>query len=323
MAGIYYIKCSKQIMLMSNRRKFLLTAGKMTAAGLILPTWACNANSGTSTAAEADMADSAADGAMQAAGTLDAFGIQLYTVRDVLPQDPKGTLRQLADYGYTQIEGYEGAQGMFWGMEHTEFKDYIDSLGLTMVSSHCNIDENFEEKARQAAEIGMDYLICPYIGAQDSKEAWQAVVDKFNQRGQTCADNGIRFAYHNHGYSFEEVYGIVPQDFMMENTNDSVDYEMDIYWVVTGGADPIDYLNKYPDKWKLCHVKDRERGADPAESEASVDLGTGSIDFAEILSVAARHGMEYYIVEQERYPASTPLESAEVDATYLRQLQFG
>ncbi|NJB86775.1 sugar phosphate isomerase/epimerase [Lewinella marina] len=306
---------------MTDRRKFLRQSAKFGAAGLLLPVWACGANSGDQGESVEALEDHDMD-AEAAGGSIETFGIQLYTLRDVLPQDVKGTLRKIADYGYKQIEGYEGNQGLFWGMENTEFKDYLDELGLTMVASHCNIDENFEQKAQQAAAIGMDYLICPYIGAQAGRAGWQAVVDKFNQRGQTCADNGIRFAYHNHGYSFEEVDGIIPQDFMMENTTDAVDYEMDIYWVVTGGADPVDYLNKYPGKWKLCHVKDREQGADPAESEASVDLGTGSIDFARILSVAEEQGMEYYIVEQERYPNSTPLKSAEVDAKYLKQLKF-
>ena len=253
--------------------------------------------------------------------TVFEFGFDPDDIRRLV-DDLRATLRKVADYGYKQVEGYETDQGIFWGMEPQEFKDYLDELGLTMVSTHCNIDQNFEQKAKQASDIGMEYLICPYIGAQDSKEAWQGVVDKFNARGQTCADNGIRFAYHNHGYSFENVYGIVPQDFMMENTNDMVDYEMDIYWVVTGGADPVEYLNKYPGKWRLCHVKDREKGADPGESEASVDLGTGSIDFAKVLAVAEEQGMEYYIVEQERYVDSTPLESAEVDANYLKQLKF-
>ncbi|THH39430.1 sugar phosphate isomerase/epimerase family protein [Neolewinella litorea] len=305
---------------MTDRRKFLRQSAKLGAATLLLPAWGCGASSGDRGESVEALQDE--QPAETAGGSLDAFGIQLYTLRDVLPQDVKGTLRKIADYGYQQIEGYEGNMGLFWGMSNTEFKDYLDELGLTMVSSHCNIDENFEQKAKQAAEIGMDYLICPYIGAQDDRNGWQAVVDKFNQRGQICADNGIRFAYHNHGYSFQEVDGIMPQDFMMENTTDEVDYEMDIYWVVTGGADPIDYLNKFPGKWKLCHVKDRERGADPAESEASVDLGTGSIDYPRILAVAEEQGMEYYIVEQERYPNSTPLKSAEVDAQYLRELKF-
>ncbi|WP_116128276.1 sugar phosphate isomerase/epimerase family protein [Lewinella sp. IMCC34183] len=307
----------------TDRRKFLRQSAKFGAAGLLLPVWACNNGNTNDTEADVEEIDANEQRAEAAGGTLDTFGIQLYTLRDVFPQDVKGTLRKVADYGYKQVEGYEADQGIFWGMEPQEFKDYLDELGLTMVSTHCNIDQNFEQKAQQASSIGMDYLICPYIGAQPSKDAWQAVVDKFNQRGQTCADNGLRFAYHNHGYSFENVYGIVPQDFMMENTNDMVDYEMDIYWVVTGGADPVAYLNKYPGKWTLCHVKDRERDADLSETEASVDLGTGSIDFAKVLSVAEDQGMEYYIVEQERYVDSTPLESAEVDARYLQNLKFG
>ena len=304
---------------MTDRRKFLRQSAKYGAASLLLPAWACSSGNEP----QEDGAEANEETVTEAGGTLETFGIQLYTLRDVFPQDVKGTLRKVADYGYRQVEGYETDQGIFWGMEPQEFKDYLDSLGLTMVSTHCNIDENFAEKARQAADIGMNYLTCPHIGARDSREAWQAVVDKFNERGQTCADNGIRFAYHNHGYSFEDVYGIVPQDFMMENTNDAVDYEMDIYWVVTAGADPVEYLNKYPGKWKLCHVKDRLRDAAPDEAEASADLGTGSIDFERILAVAREQGMEYYIVEQERYDNGTPLESAEVDARYMRELKFG
>ena len=308
---------------MTDRRKFIRHSAQFTAAGLLLPLWACGPAETDATNADVEEIDENEERAAASGGTLEAFGIQLYTLRDVFPQDVKGTLRKVADYGYKQVEGYETDRGIFWGMEPQEFKDYLDELGLTMVSTHCNIDQDFEQKAKDAASIGMDYLICPYIGPQSSKDAWQAVVDKFNDRGRICADNGLRFAYHNHGYSFENVYGIVPQDFMMEQTNDTVDYEMDIYWVVTGGADPVAYLDKYPGKWKLCHVKDRLKDAAAGEAEASTDLGTGSIDFTRILAAAQDQGMEYYIVEQERYDNGTSLEAAEVDAAYLRELKFG
>src|SRR5690606_34293713 len=130
-----------------------------------------------------------------------AFGLQLYTLRDVFPQDPKGILKQVAGMGYTQIEGYEGDKGIFWGMSHTEWKAYLDELGLTMVSTHCNINEKFEEKAAQAGEIGMKYLISPYEGAQKSIDDFKKIAEKFNQRGTVCKANGLRFAYHNHDYS--------------------------------------------------------------------------------------------------------------------------
>ena len=255
--------------------------------------------------------------------SLEKFGIQLYTLRDDIPKDPKGILKQLASFGYQQIEGFEGAQGMFWDMPHTDFKKYLDDLGLEMISSHCNIYENFETKAAQAAEIGMSYLICPHVGPQKSVEDWKKVTEKFNECGKICKDNGIRFAYHNHAYSFKAFSGMIPHDFLMENTDpELVDHEMDIYWVVTGGADPVEYLTKYPNRFRLCHVKDRLRDAAPDERSASCDLGTGSIDYPKILKIAAENGMKYYILEQERYDNSTPIKSAQAGAEYLKKLVF-
>jgi len=243
-------------------------------------------------------------------------------LRDIIPDDPKGTLAQLASFGFNQIEGYDGDQGMFWNMGHKDFKMFLDDQGLDMVSSHCNIRENFEEKAEQAAEIGMKYLICPYIGPQKSMKDWQKVTDRFNECGAICKKAGIRFAYHNHAYSFKAFSGMIPHDFIMEQTDpDLVDHEMDIYWVVTGGADPAEYLKKYPNRFKLCHVKDRMKDAGD-ERQASCDLGTGIIDYPSILKVAADTGMEYFIMEQERYDNSTSIKSAEAGAEYLKKLVF-
>ncbi len=240
-----------------------------------------------------------------------------------MPKDPKGILKQIAEMGYHQIESYEGDMGIYWGMPHMEFKSYISDLGLDMVASHCNIKENFEEKAAQAAEIGLKYLVCPHIGAQETMDDWKKIVDQFNECGDICQKNGIRFAYHNHAYSFEALDGIIPQDYMMENTNpDTVDFELDIYWVVTGQADPIQYFEKYPNRFKLCHVKDRLKDAPADEREASCDLGTGSIDYPKILKIAEENGMEYYLLEQERYDDSTPIKSAAACANYLKNLVF-
>lgn len=254
---------------------------------------------------------------------LAAFGIQLYTLRDIIGDDPKGTLQQLAGFGYTQIEGYEGDQGIYWNMPHMDFKAYLTDLGMSMVSSHCDINTNFEEKAAQAAEAGLEYLLCPYLGAQDSMDKWKLIADQFNACGDICKKNGIRFAYHNHDYSFKALDGVIPQDYLMENTNpDTVDYELDLYWVVTGGADPIAYLKKYPNRFRLSHVKDRAKDAKPDETHASVTLGTGSIDYPSILQVAKDNGMKYFILEQERYDNTTPIKCAEDGAKYLSQLRL-
>jgi sugar phosphate isomerase/epimerase len=300
-----------------KRRKFMQMAGVAATGSLILPQWACKSG-GEQAAGAAEVTEAIAK------PSLSQFGLQLYTLRDDMPKDPKGILKQVASFGYAQIEGYEHAEmGMFWGMDHLQFKAYLDELGLNMVSSHCAVATDFETKAAQAAEIGMKYLICPWIGPQKSMDAWKKVADDFNGYGEICRKNGIRFAYHNHGYSFQEMDGVIPQNYLMDNTDPAtVDYEFDLYWVITGGADPVTYLEKYGDRIPLCHVKDRTKGAPEGEADASCIVGTGSIDFASLLGIAAKNGMEYYILEQEKYENSTPLKSAEAGAAYLKQLVF-
>ncbi|OQP45648.1 sugar phosphate isomerase/epimerase family protein [Niastella populi] len=290
---------------MQNRRSFLKATGTL-ASGLLI---------GRSAFSMDDFASK---------GSIKKFGLQLYSLRTDLPNDPKGVLKQVASFGYKQIESYEGKQGMFWGMSNKEFKKYMDELGMTIVSSHCNINNDFETKAAQAGEIGMKYLICPSLGgANKSLDDFKRAAEKFNACGEICKKNGLKFAYHNHGYSFETMEGQLPQDILMQNTNkDTVDFEMDIYWVVTAGADPIAWLDKYPGRWKLCHVKDRKKDAAAGDHDASIDLGVGNIDFKKILKASTSKGMEYFIVEQERYDNSTPLKSAAADAAYMKKLKL-
>lgn len=251
------------------------------------------------------------------------FGLQLYTLRDVLPNNPKDVLTQVASFGYKEIEGYEGPKGLFWGMKNTELKKLMDDLGMKFVSSHCNINQDFEKKAAEAAEIGMKYLICPYLGPQKTADDFKKFAETFNQRGEVCKKNGLKFGYHNHDYGFVPVDGQMPQDILMQNTDKSlVDFEMDIYWVVTAGQDPIAWIDKYPGRFKLSHIKDRKKGAPLSDRDASVDLGTGGIDFKSILKEGGKKGMEYYIVEQEAYENTTPLAAAKADADYLKNFRI-
>lgn len=247
------------------------------------------------------------------------FGLQLYSLRTDMPKDPKGVLKQVASYGYKQIEGYEGPSGIFWGMSNKEFKKYMDDLGMSFVATHCNIDKEFERKAAEGAEIGMKYMICPSRGAAKSVDEFKKIAEDFNAKGEICKKNGIRFAYHNHEYGFKEIDGQLPQSIMMDNTDPAlVDFEMDIYWVVTGKSDPVTWLKKYPNRFRLGHFKDRIAGA--TEREASCTLGKGSIDYPMITKVAKEAGMQYFIVEQERYDGSTPLQSVAEDAKYMKKL---
>jgi len=251
------------------------------------------------------------------------FGIQLWSVRDDLAKDPKGVLKQLASYGYKQIESFEGGKGIFWGMTNTEFKSYMDELGMKIIASHCDINKDFEAKAADAAAIGMKYLICPWKGPQKDIDAFKKFAEEFNQKGEICKKNGIRFAYHNHDYSFVNLNGEMGQDVMMKNTDPKlVDFELDMYWVVAGGQDIEKWLNKYPKRFRLCHVKDRKKNATATEKDASVVVGTGSIDYAKILKTAKKQGMEYYIIEQEKWEGTTPMQAAQANAGYMKSLSI-
>ena len=113
------------------------------------------------------------------------------------------------------------------------------------------------------------------------------------------------------------------QDVMMKNTDpELVDFELDMYWVVAAGQDIGTWLNKYPKRFRLCHVKDRRKDATATETDASVVVGTGSINYAKILKTAKKRGMEYYIIEQEKWDGTTPMDAAQANAAFMKTLSI-
>lgn len=287
---------------MKTRRDFLKTAGALTTGISLYPDW---------TQAES------------LRGKARPFGIQLYTLRNEMPGKARELLQQLAKQGYSYIESYEGPEGMYWNHSPKAFKEYLDNLGLQMVSSHCDVRKNFEKKVTDAASIGVKYLICPWVGPQTSIDAFKKLAAQFNEMGALCKKNGIRFAYHNHDYSFKSLEDQIPQVVLLQETDPAlVDFELDIYWASYAGQDPAVWLSKYPNRFKLCHVKDKSRAPYPLEGYQSVDLGTGSIDFKKLLPKAVDLGMEYLIVEQEFYPNGSQIDAAAAGAEYMKRLRF-
>jgi hypothetical protein len=156
---------------------------------------------------------------------------------------------------------------------------------------------------------------------QKSIDDYKRFADQFNKCGEIANKNGIRFAYHNHDYSFKAMAGGMPQDVLMNATDTNlVDFEMDIYWVVTAGADPIDWLSRYPNRFRLAHVKDRSKNPGSDNGQNSVVLGTGSIDFAKILKAGQKNGVKQWIVEQEANYGAGPLESCIASIDYLKKM---
>jgi sugar phosphate isomerase/epimerase len=253
-------------------------------------------------------------------GVFKEFGIQLWTLRDVIEGNFKNTIKEVAKMGYTQIESFEGKEGIFWGMKPTDFKSFLSDNGLRFVSTHCDWKTDLARKADEVASIGGKYIICPWLGPQKSIDDFKRFTDEFNTAGAICKKAGIKFAYHNHDYSFKELDGQVPQNLMMDGTDaDLVDFEMDMYWVVTAGIDPIEYMKKYENRFKLCHIKDRIKNTE--EPFASCTLGEGKIDYASLLQQAKKLNMEYFIYEQEKYSDKGVLFDAAQSAAYLKKLQ--
>ena len=253
---------------------------------------------------------------------LPAIGIQLYMVRDDMKKDPAGTLKKLGQMGYSQIESFGGDEGIFWGKTNKEFNGMARDNGLTLVSSHYEgNNEEFEKTAELSAAIGMKYLIYPWKGPQKSIDDFKKIADEFNGYGVICKKHGLRFAYHPHDYPYKKIDGQLPIDVLLDHTDpDLVDFEMDIYWVVTAGQDPEAWLKKHKNRFRLCHIKDRKKNT--TEKDASCILGEGGIDYAKIIKTAKDNGVQYYIVEQERYDNTTEMDCAKANAEYLKKFKF-
>lgn len=298
-----------------NRRLFLKSAGAAAAGSLVWSISSCGRSNQNS-----EIADSSATAAAVASNkaSIPDFGLQLYSVRDVIGADPKGILKQIADLGYKKIESYQGDQGIYWGFSPKGFKTYMDELGMTIVSSHADTTKDLEKAAADAAEAGLSYLLQPFIGPQKSVDEWKKRADEFNKRGEICKKAGIKFGYHNHDYSFKSIDGLIPQEILLENTDPSlVVYELDLMWIQVPEVDAAAHIKKYAGRYELCHIKDFVR----EPKIESTDLGKGLSDYPSLLKTASENGISQFIVEQEHYPYPV-MECIANDATYMKQMVF-
>jgi len=325
-----------------NRRNFLRQTGLIAATPLIASElWSCTPSSKT----EEKSSDSTATSSIISEPSVKEFGLQLWTVKEDLAKDTKGVLKSLASYGYKQIESFQGDKGVFWGMTAKDFKSYMDELGMTIVSTHCNPDYTMKKETEKefgklvddAASIGMKYLINPFLGSLKTADEWKKAAEGLNRQGEMAAKAGLKVGYHNHHFEFKKFAdGTCPEQILLEGTDPKlVDFELDLYWVVKAGEDPEAWFSKYKERFRLCHIKDLYKEDKMKELEAkekptddfwpiggSTIVGTGRIDFPKILSSAKANGMQYYIVEQERFDGTTPLKAVETDAEYMKKLVF-
>lgn len=233
------------------------------------------------------------------------IGLQLYSLRDSINKNVPYTIRRVSEMGYKFVEPAGYSNGKFYGMDPVAFKELCASNKLTVLSSHTG--QSVPDAANKAKTMewwatcidahkaaGAKYIVQPSMGgtAYKSLEGLKAYCDYFNEVGAMCNAKGIRFGYHNHDKEFStKLDGKIMYEYMLENTDPAkVMFEIDLYWAVVGGANPVDYFNKYPGRFELWHIKDKE------------EIGaSGMMDFAAIWKGAKISGMKYGVVEVERY----------------------
>ncbi len=258
-------------------------------------------------------------------------GLALYTVRDAMAENPKETLKKIAEIGYKRIEAAGYKDGKFYGMEPKEFKKYLAEIGLEPVSTHQGSVtlENADEMIADVKAAGFKYFVIPVppmghftfdrktrtIGMSEDVEE---VTDILNKIGEKCSKAGLQLLYHNHAFEFEKnANGIVPMDYFIENTNpEHVKFQIDLYWVTKAGVDPIKYFKKAKGRIKSWHVKDMD------DQGRFAPVGTGQINFAKILKKKKLAGMEDYFVEQDRTFDQTPWEAIAISYKALKDIGF-
>ena len=258
-------------------------------------------------------------------------GIALYTLRDTMGKDPRGVLQAVADLGYEYIEAAGYADGKYYGMSPADFKQMLDEVGLKPMSSHQSsmTRENAKQEVADAKAAGFEYIVIPvppegiffYDPATQSlgmKGTVAEASDIINTIAAEAAAQGMKALYHNHDFEFQEnAEGIVPMDYFIEHSDpDQLNFQMDLYWVTKAGADPVDYFNRYPGRFKAWHVKDMDAQGRFAP------VGTGSIDFARILAAREQSGMEFYLVEQDATFNESPMEAIEISHRGLEEIGF-
>jgi sugar phosphate isomerase/epimerase len=261
------------------------------------------------------------------------IGVQLYSVRDILPKDYEGTLRQLAAMGYREVE----AAG-FFNHSASEVKQAMDHAGLRCVSAHYSLKDllpKVDEVIQFGKDLGLKYIVCaaPMLkdasrakdpGSREARESmtlddWRWNADQFNHIGERVNTAGMRFAYHNHTPEFRAENGVVFYDELMRSTDPAkVTMEMDCGWVVVAGKSPTDYLTRYPKRFSMLHVKDFKMVGGRAVPP-STELGRGGIDYRPIFEAAKKAHIEHAFVEQEEFDVPE-MDALKIDADYMHAL---
>jgi sugar phosphate isomerase/epimerase len=289
---------------MNSRRIFIKQAAIAAAGAALIPGFACSPAPATA--------------------STKTVGIQLYTLRDLLPKDVKGVIEKVAKAGYKEVETYGyTAEAGFWGLEAKSFKALLEANGLKAPSGHFGLDEYIKSGDKEllkpliagAAELNMEYFTCPFL-AEDlrtSLDDYKKIAGRLNEAAELAKQSGLQLAYHNHDFEFKKYGETTGYDILLQETNkDLIQFELDLYWVVRSGNDPLALFEKHPGRFVMWHVKDMDK----TDNTKNTEVGNGKIDFKTIYKHAKQSGLKHLIVEQENFTID-PFESIKKSFDYV------
>lgn len=253
-----------------------------------------------------------------------SIGLQLYTLRNKIRKDDSGlayfdqqeirnVLEVVAKTGFDKLEAFDYKNEAIYNIPYQEFNRMVKDLGMRICSGHYstgfnttakgNLRNDWEQAVADAKEVGQEYVVIPYLDANERKtiDDYKRLCELLNKGAEICQQYGIRMGYHNHDFEFVKIDDQVPYDVMLAELDPNlVSMELDLYWIIRAGYDPLDYFARYPGRFELWHVKDMSK-TDP---DINVDPGSGSIDFVELFKHAEHAGLKHYFIEQEDYAVS-------------------
>ncbi len=287
-----------------------------------------------------------------ASGPFGNVGLQVYSLRDLIGQDPKLTLETVAKIGYKHIEtfGVDVVNNSFWGVKVDELKKILHDNNLATYSGHydmskyldpkSNDEENIDRYIEIANTLGQKYIIAPVTPMHSLNDMtpadYQYAADQLNKAGEKAQKAGIKIGYHNHFWEFREfANGTKGLDILIAMTEPNlVSFELDMYWAEKSGVNPLSYFEKYPGRFPLWHLKDMDKAfSDPIVGErfdkAPLDsifgqikyteLGTGAINYINLATGADKAGLEFAFVEQDDIYMPNKFESIKKSYDYVQK----
>ena len=295
-------------------------------------------------------------GVFKTRSLIERVGIQFFSLPKMLDTDMWAALSMLSNIGYKEVElygpypfsspsaiehwnavtpslGFKGSG--YFGHSAVEMKKLLTHNGFSVPSVHTDLDTLLTRmnKLGEAAQVmGNTYVVLPAIPPEKRKtlDDYKKMAEAFNQIGESAKKQGIKFAYHNHGYGWKEINGQIPVELIFTNTDPSlVFFEMDLFWTTAGGADPVTLLEKYKNRYPLMHIKDMKKkvhfSGDGGDSKQWIELfpemttaGNGVLDLKTIVSKAKENGVKHFIVEQDM--VNEPEKALKASYNYLASL---